>query len=302
MGKLQKLKHIWGIVVKNWKTRFRLVFSNEETLEQRLVVQHITIQKAAVVIIIAAFVVIVLTTLLIAFTPLRVYIPGYTSQKDYKQYKLAAAKIDSLEKAIEYNQQFMDNYIAMANGRVPTANEMDSNAAATPQVHAKKRDSLRTRQSHKILEEAEMILGRVQKNNTANTPGIDQAKISNLSIYPPASGAVCRLFSPDENHYGIDIRGSQNSTVCCVADGVVIFAGYNANDGHFIVVQHPGNLTSIYKRNSRVLKRIGDRVSAGSPIALMGNTGATGSKTVHLHFELWYNGFPINPLDYLVIQ
>ena len=302
MGKLQKLKQLWGLVVKNWKTRYRLVFSNEETLEQRLEVRHITIQKAVVVIIITAFVVIALTILLIAFTPLRVYIPGYTSQKDYKQYKQAVAKIDSLEKTIEYNQQFMDNYIAMANGKAPTADEMDRNAAATPQVHAKKRDSLRTRQSHKILEEAEMILGRVQKNNTASTPSIDQAKISNLSIYPPAFGAVCRLFSPDENHYGIDIRGIQNSTVCCVADGVVIFVGYNANDGHFIVVQHPGNLTSIYKRNNRILKRVGDRVSAGSPIALMGNTGATESKTAHLHFELWYNGFPINPLDYLVIQ
>ena len=302
MGKLQKIKDIWGIVVKNWKTGFRLVFSNEETQEQRLVVQHITIQKAAVVIIIAAFVVIVLTTLLIAFTPLRVYIPGYTSPKDYKQYKQAVAKIDSLEKAIENNQQLMDNYIAMASGKVPTTDEMDRDAANTPQVHAQKRDSARTRQSHKILEEAEMILGRVQKNNTASTPGIDQARISNLSIYPPAFGAVCRLFSPDENHYGLDIRGTLNSTVCSVADGVVIFAGYNANDGHFIVVQHPGNLTSIYKRNNRVLKRIGDRVSAGTPIALMGNTGATESKTAHLHFELWYNGFPINPLDYLVIQ
>lgn len=302
MGKLQKLRQVWGIVVKDWKTRYRLVFSNEETLEQRLEIRHITIQKATVVVIIAAFVVIVLTTLLIAFTPLRVYIPGYTSNKDYKQYKQAAAKIDSLEKAIEYNQQFMDNYIAMASGNAPTADEMDRDAAATPQVHAKKRDSLRTRQSHKILEEAEMILGRVQKNNTASTPGIDQAKISNLSIYPPAFGSVCRLFSPDENHYGLDIRGTMNSTVCSVADGVVIFSGYNANDGHFIVVQHPGNLTSIYKRNSRILKRLGDRVSAGTPIALMGNTGATESKTAHLHFELWYNGFPINPLDYLVIQ
>jgi len=302
MGKLQELKRLWGLVVKNWKTKYRLVFSNEETNEQRLEVRDITIKKAAVVITIAAFVVIALTILLIAFTPLRVYIPGYTSKKDYKQYKHAVAKIDSLEKVIAYNQQFMDNYIAMANGKVPTADEMDRNAAATPQVHTKKRDSLRTRQSHKILEEAEMILGRVQKNSTTNTPSIDQAKISNLSIYPPAFGAVCRLFSPDDNHYGLDIRGAQNSTVCCVADGVVIFTGYNASDGHFIVIQHPGNLTSIYKRNSRILKRIGDRVSAGTPIALMGNTGSTKSQTTHLHFELWYNGFPINPLDYLVIQ
>ena len=302
MGKFQKIKNIWKIIVKDWKTRYRLVFSNEETLEQRFVVRHITIQKVFVVAVLAAFIVFLLTTVLIALTPLRLYIPGYTSNKDYKMYRQAANKIDSLEKFIDYNQEYIDHFSAMAKGEVPTAEEMDKNAAATPQVHTRERRKDLAKQTQNIIEEAEMILGRVQNNSTVSTPSIDQAKISNLSIYPPALGAVTRVFNLGENHFGIDINGNRNSAVNCVANGVVIFAGFNANDGHVIIVQHPGNLISVYKRNSSLLKKCGDKVYAGTPIAIMGNSGAAEGKTTHLHFELWYNGFPINPLDYLVIH
>ncbi len=302
MGKIQKLKQIWRTIVRDWKTKYRLVFSNEDTLEQRWVVQHITIQKAFVVAIIAAFIIFLLTMILIALTPLRVYIPGFTSQKDYKMYKQSVAKIDSLEKVIQYNQQYIDNFTTMAKEEVPNIKEMDKDAAATPQVHTSKRNEKWAKQTQDIIKESEKILGRVQKNNPGATPGIDRAKITNLSIYPPALGAVSRLFNPTENHYGIDIRGNSNSTVCCVADGVVIFTGFNARDSHYIIVQHPGNLLSIYKYNSKLLKKTGDRVYSGTPIALMGSSHIATDKTIHLHFELWYNGFPINPLDYLVIH
>ena len=115
-------------------------------------------------------------------------------------------------------------------------------------------------------------------------------------------GAVTRLFDATQNHYGIDIATHDNRTVTCVADGVVISANYTATDGYTIVVQHPGNMISIYKRNAALLKTVGSRVTVGMPIATAGNTGSEEGKTNHLHFELWYNGFPINPLNYLVIE
>jgi len=301
MEKFQKLKRIWRTIVNDWKTKYRLVFSNEDTLEQRLEIRHITIQKVVVVTVIAVFVLIILTATLIALTPLRVYIPGYTSQKDYKLYRKAVNKIDSLENVIQYNQEYIDHYTAMAKGDVPTVDEMDKDANATPQVHTSERDKRLAAKTQKIIEESEKILGRVQKSPSTATPTIDQAKISNLSIYPPVLGAVNRLFNPSERHYGIDIRGTNKSPVCCVADGVVINTGYNTEDGYYIIVQHPGNLTSIYKQNSKLLKKTGDRVGSGSPIAIVGTSGKTKGKEPHLHFELWYNGFPIDPLDYLVI-
>ena len=304
MGKFDKVKNIWNTIKSEWKTRYRLVFSNEDTHEQNFAIRNITIQKMVIVAVIAAFVLILLTTLLIAFTPLRVYIPGYTTQKDYKLYKQTAERMDSLEKVVEYNQQYIDNFITMLNEQVPAANdEMDEDAEATPNVHTTLRDKKRMAEAEDILEEAEMILGRVSEdNNNGNVPVIDQAKISNLSIFPPTIGSVVRAFDASKNHYGIDIASAHNTVVTCIADGVVISAGYSATDGYVIIVQHPGNLISVYKRNAALLKKTGARVNSGDPIATMGNTGSLEGKSTHLHFELWYNGFPINPLDYLVIE
>ncbi|MEO9219427.1 MAG: M23 family metallopeptidase, partial [Bacteroidia bacterium] len=66
-----------------------------------------------------------------------------------------------------------------------------------------------------------------------------------------------------------------------------------------ITVQHTNNVISVYKHNSVLLKQIGDVVKAGDPIAIIGNSGEQ-STGPHLHFELWYNGTPINPTDYMV--
>ena len=304
MSKFEKIKQIWNIIVSEWKTRYRLVFSNEETHEQRFVVRRITIQKMAVVAILAAFVIIVLTTILIALTPLRVYIPGYTDQKDYKMYKQTAARVDSLEKQLAINQQFIDNFTGMLGGDDGAIYE-DDEAQATPDVHPTERDPSRGRGLQEVMEEAEKVLKRIDESsssNNASVPNIEQAKITSISIYPPAIGAVTRLFDASQNHYGIDITPTDNKTVSCVADGVVIAANYTASDGYTIIIQHPGNMISVYKRNAALLKTLGSRVTAGMPIATAGNAGSEGGNSHHLHFELWYNGFPINPLNYLVIE
>lgn len=303
MGKLEKVKNIWNTIKKEWKTRYRLVFSNEDTHEQSLVLRQITIQKMVVVTVIAAFIIIVLTSILIAFTPLRVYIPGYTNQKDYKMYKQTAAKVDSLEKAIAENQVYIDNFIAQLTDDMPPEEEVDEDAEASPNTHMTVRDKKRMAEAEDLEEEAEMILGRVSEDNSSsNKPGIDHAKISAISIYPPAIGSVTRAFDASKNHYGVDIASPQNTAVTCIADGVVIASHFSATDGYVIIVQHPGNLISIYKRNASLLKQLGARVRSGEPIAVIGNTGSGEGNSRHLHFELWYNGFPINPLDYLVIE
>lgn len=291
-------------MVSEWKTRYRLVFSNEETHEQNFVIRKITIQKVVVVTILAAFIIIVLTTILIALTPLRVYIPGYTDQKDYKLYKQTASRVDSLEHQLAVNQQFIDNFTDMLEGKDGAVYE-DDDSKMTPDVHPVERQQSRKENVQELLEEADLILGRVGESNTASTssvPNIEQAKITNISIYPPAIGAVTRLFDASQNHYGIDIAASDNTTVACVADGVVISANYSATDGYTIIVQHPGNMISIYKHNAALMKKVGSRVTAGMPIATVGKSGLVKGKSSHLHFELWYNGFPINPLNYLIIE
>lgn len=304
MSKFEKIKKAWNIIVSEWKTRYRLVFSNEDTHEQSFVVRNLTIKKMVVMTILAAFVIIVLTTILIALTPLRVYIPGYTDQKDFKLYKQTAARVDSLERLVTMNQQYIDYFTDMLAGKDGNLYEDDGEAQSTPDVHPVDRNGERVSKVGEILEESEMILGRISDNNnsTSGVPNIEQAKITSISINPPAIGAVTRLFDASQNHYGIDIATGDNPTVTSVADGVVIAANYTSTDGYTIIIQHPGNMISIYKRNAALLKSVGSRVQSGMPIAKAGNTGSAEGNTRHIHFELWYNGFPINPLNYLVIE
>lgn len=304
MSKLEKIKKVWNIIVNEWKTRYRLVFSNEDTHEQSFLIRNITIKKVVVVSILAAFVIIVLTTILIALTPLRVYIPGYTNQKDYKLYKQTAARVDSLEKRYAMNQQYVESFSNILEGKDGVVYE-DDEARATPDVHPVERDKSRASHVNEILEDARLILSRTTENSASSNPSvpnIEQAKITNISIYPPAMGAVTRLFDASQNHYGIDIVTADNKTVSCVADGVVIAADFTSTDGYTIIVQHPGNLISIYKHNAALLKAVGARVKSGMPIATAGGYGTAKGKDRYLHFELWYNGFPINPLNYLVIE
>jgi murein DD-endopeptidase MepM/ murein hydrolase activator NlpD len=82
-------------------------------------------------------------------------------------------------------------------------------------------------------------------------------------------------------------------------DGTVVYAGFSTSDGYVIQIQHSNNLLSVYKHNSDITKKIGDYVKAGDPIAIIGNTGES-SNGLHLHFELWYNGSPLNPQEYIV--
>ena len=126
MGKFQKLKKIWSVIVNEWKTRYRLVFSNEDTHEQSLVIKKITIQKMVVVTILSAFVLIFLTTIIIALTPLRMYIPGYTTQKDYKLYKQTAARVQEelVAKATTEAQTVIEN--AKKQAAMDTQREKDA--------------------------------------------------------------------------------------------------------------------------------------------------------------------------------
>jgi murein DD-endopeptidase MepM/ murein hydrolase activator NlpD len=123
--------------------------------------------------------------------------------------------------------------------------------------------------------------------------------ISGYFFFSPVKGMVTHSFNMAEGHYGVDVVAKENAFIKAALDGTVVFAGWTSGDGYVIQLQHSNNLMSIYKHNSDITKNVGDHVKAGEPIAIIGNTGETSSST-HLHFELWYNGTPINPQDYVL--
>ena len=120
-----------------------------------------------------------------------------------------------------------------------------------------------------------------------------------ISFIRPVTGFISRNFDPERGHMGIDFVVKSGSPVYVSANGFIIFANYTVKDGNMIIVSHPGNYISIYKHCSSLLKKERDTVIQGELIALSGNTGeiTTGS---HLHFEIWKDGVPINPITVLI--
>jgi murein DD-endopeptidase MepM/ murein hydrolase activator NlpD len=118
-----------------------------------------------------------------------------------------------------------------------------------------------------------------------------------LNLYKPVKGYVRNPFSRSEKHYGIDIVSDENATVFSATDGFVIFAEYSDTDGHVIGVANKSDVVTFYKHNSSLLKKVGSPVLAGEAIAIIGNSGENSSGP-HLHFELWFQGVPVDPMDY----
>jgi murein DD-endopeptidase MepM/ murein hydrolase activator NlpD len=125
-----------------------------------------------------------------------------------------------------------------------------------------------------------------------------RSSIVGFLFFTPLKGIITSEFNPAQGHYGIDIVSKQNEAVKSVLDGTVIFSNWTLETGYVMSVQHSQNIVSIYKHNSVLLKKTGEYVRAGEPIAIVGETGEqiTGP---HLHFELWNDGRPVNPKDYI---
>jgi murein DD-endopeptidase MepM/ murein hydrolase activator NlpD len=122
--------------------------------------------------------------------------------------------------------------------------------------------------------------------------------IGKVLFFVPLKGVITNEFNPSQTHYGVDIVSKQNEAIKCVLDGTVIFSNWTLETGYTIAVQHKQNIVSVYKHNSALLKKEGEFVKAGEPIAIIGQTGelTTGP---HLHFELWSDGNPVNPKEYI---
>jgi len=126
----------------------------------------------------------------------------------------------------------------------------------------------------------------------------DIANTGPMVFFKPINGIITNHFNSATKHYGVDLVSERNDAVKAIYDGIVIFSDWTVNTGYVIAIQHPNNFISVYKHNSALLKRQGDIVKSGDPISIIGDSGEQSSGP-HLHFELWANGSPVNPLDYI---
>lgn len=281
--------------LERWRNKYRLVFMTDDTLEERFTFR-LSRMNVFVALGTLVIVLIFLTTVLIAFTPLREYIPGYTNVGLTKRLYQLQLKTDSIEQSLAAKEKFIDNLRSVIDGR-----DLTEDRPVTE-------DSVKKYRSVTLRRSAEDSLLRLEvenqnRYNLFRTEAMESSAqkktpIGSVLFFAPLKGIVTNGFNPAERHYGVDIVARQNEAVKSVLDGTVILANWTLETGYVIAVQHSRNMISLYKHNSAILKKTGDYVRAGEPIAIIGETGelVTGP---HLHFELWYDGNPVDPKEYI---
>jgi len=275
--------------IKKILHRYRLVVVNEDTFEERV---SFKISRLSVFLLVTllSFLLIGLTSILIVYTPLKTYIPGYTSTNFKTEAVKVNLKIDSLEQSLEAKNDYLDNLKLILTGEIESS-AINNDTSQTQLTNAIDQSLFETSKSDSIL--------RLSVENEDKYNVLEQAILdTEFSFFPPVKGIVSQSFSIKDKHYAVDIATEKNESVKSVADGRVIFSEFTTETGYVIIIEHQFSLISIYKHNSTLLKTQGDFVSAGEVIALTGNSGEFSTGT-HLHFELWSDGNPLNPEEFL---
>lgn len=269
--------------------KYRLVILNESTFEEKISfkLSRLNVFVTGSLCIIGL---IGLTTLLIAFTPLREYIPGYSSNKLKKQAADLTYETDSLVRVLGNTNRYLDNIRKVLTGDIENNEINRDSLRAQFKLDPSMVDLTPIRQDS--LLRAEVALEDKYNLFERNT------EKSVLVLFPPISGTVTQVYDARNKHYAVDVVAARETPVKAVANGRVIFAEWTADTGHVIILEHNDGLISVYKHNGSLSKSQGEMARAGEVIASVGNTGelTTGP---HLHFELWNKGAPVNPQDFI---
>ncbi len=283
----------WNRFRKKLHDKYRLVIMNDSTFERKISFR-LTRMNVFVVVGTAIIILIAATIILIAYTPLREYIPGYGDVSMQRDVYSLLMKTDSLEKEIAHRNLYMENLKYIIAGKdFPQPDMAKPNDSALPKYNDL---------DFKISPEDSALRNEFEstdKYNLTFTAGSEgKGSIGNFFFFTPIKGIVDNGFNPAKKHYGVDILAEKNEAVKATLNGTVIFTGWTLETGYVISLQHSNNIISVYKHNSVLLKKMGDYVNAGDPIAIVGESGEL-STGPHLHFELWHNGSAANPREYM---
>lgn len=283
-------------LIRKLKNKYRLVVINDATFDERfsafLTPWNVIAGFALAFIIITA---VVFST--IVFTPLKEYIPGYSDTKMRLNALNAALKADSLEEAQDKYEAYFANLQSILNG---TIGRDSTNIAGGDET------KVYTGLDFSVSKEDSILRAEIESKERYSLEANSAASAAIIGLpgvlfFTPLRGTVTSSFNSATGHIGVDVTAQEGEAVKAVYDGTVILASFTSDGGNVIQIQHSNNLISIYKHNSVLLKNVGDQVSAGESIAIIGNSGEY-TDGPHLHFELWYNGAPLDPQDFIAFS
>ncbi|MFO7657619.1 MAG: M23 family metallopeptidase [Bacteroidales bacterium] len=277
--------------LEKFKHKYRLSIYRDETYEEVL---NLRLSKLNVFALVGSIIILFLAIVIsiIAYTPVREFIPGYPDENTIINIQKNNSLLDSLEAEMTKRDRYFENIRRIISGEEPENHDNYADTNIKP-----KNIEFRKSADDSILRQ--MIAQEEQFNILHGASKRASSSISTTHFFSPIKGLVTNTFNTTNNHYGIDVVAEPDAIVKATLQGTVIMSTWTLETGWVIQIQHDNNLLSVYKHNAELLKRQGDFVKAGDPIAIIGNSGelTTGP---HLHFELWHNMTPINPLDYIV--
>ncbi len=286
MGKEPKKR---GKLKQKLLNKYRLVVLNEETYEEQLYFR-LTRLNVMIISILLISIFVTGTVLLIASTPLKEFMPGYSSTAMRAQAAENAIKLDSLNRAYDQSIRYLNSIQQVLVGDLKFE-ELNESPITLDSFSKRPKAIVSTSIDDSLLR------AMVDQEDKYNFQGGSKSKI-NFVLFPPAQGDLSQTYDPTNKHYAVDIVLKENAPIKAVADGTVIFSEWTAGTGHVIIIEHPFGLISAYKHNASLSKQQGDYVVAGEVIASAGNTGEL-STGWHLHFELWSDGYPMNPESFI---
>lgn len=269
--------------------KYKLVILNENTFEERLSIK-LTRLNVFVITSLSAIFLIAVTYTIIAFTSLREYIPGYSSTALKKKATELNYKTDSLQRVIAMNDRYYTSIKNVLKGDVSPVDFNKDSIIEAVKIEASEVDLV-------PIQEDSLLREKIDKEDKYNL--FESATSStNFVLFPPVNGTISEAYNAKEKHYAVDIVVAKDTPIKATADGIVIFAEWTATTGYVTIIEHSYGLISVYKHSATLTKTQGDLVKAGEVIATAGNTGEL-STGPHLHFELWNDGYPINPTNFI---
>ncbi len=289
---------------------YRFVIMNGETFEEvssyRLTLLNVWVLISTVVVVVSALVV-----CLIVFTPLKRYIPGYSTENYAEKVYTLNKQIVELQKELSAQQVYTERVRKILVGDYSSEEEAISKDEAAAAAAELDQGQLNTvdpeldevepiEVDRQLREEVEFqeIGQQAQIPNTTTNFSPRNLPLERMIFNPPVRGAISAGFLVNDEHYGVDILAPKNTAIKATRAGYIFFAGWTVETGNTIAIQHDNNVISVYKHNSAILKKVGEFVEAGEAVAIIGNTG-TLSDGPHLHFELWHEGTPVDPTIYM---
>lgn len=273
------------------RDKYRMIIYNDHTFEE---VGFIRLSRLSLIALVSTVFILIVAGVfaLIAYTGIRELIPGYPDGAMRRSIIMNAIRLDSLENEIRLRDRYFKNLNALVSGEEPD----DIMASVDTSVE------VGDIQFSTSLEDS-ILRVQIEEEEQYNLLVVDQESslsgLASIHFFAPIKGMVTNSFNAGENHFGTDIVAAPNEVVKAAMDGTVVLATWTVETGYVLQIQHDNNLISIYKHNAELLKKVGNVVRAGDAIAIIGNSGelTTGP---HLHFELWHNGTPIDPEQYIV--